>query len=150
MIDNDFVILIAEDDNGHAFLIERNLKRSCITKKIIRFKDGQEILDFLFRVNSENLWDDDIPYLLLLDIRMPKVDGIEVLRRIKQDKNLQKMPVIMLTTTDDPSAVEECYKIGCSNYITKPLDYDKFRDAIKQMGLFFQIVEIPKLHVCEG
>ena len=77
---------------------------------------------------------------------MPKVDGVEVLRRVKKDKKLKKMPVIMITTTDDPRDVEKCHKLGCSSYITKPIDYGKFVDAIKRLGLFLLVVEIPKLN----
>ena len=85
-------------------------------------------------------------YLLLLDIRMPKVDGVEVLQQVKQDEELRKIPVIMITTTDDPREVENCHRLGCSNYITKPIDYDKFVESIKQLGLFLMVVEVPKLN----
>jgi len=76
---------------------------------------------------------------------MPKVDGVEVLRRLKQDDRLRKMPVIMLTTTDDPREVTRCHALGCNNYIVKPVDYNKFADAIQNLGLFISLVEIPEL-----
>lgn len=87
----------------------------------------------------------EAPYLLLLDIRMPKVDGIEVLRQIKSDPELRKIPVIVLTTTDDPREVEHCHALGCSNYVVKPVDYEKFAEAIKQFGLFIALVQVPEV-----
>lgn len=139
-------ILIAEDDMGHAALIRKNLIRAGITNSIIHFKDGQEVLDFLFNVGDGPHREKGISYLLLLDIRMPKVDGVEVLRRIKADKELKKIPVIMITTTDDPREVVKCHEYGCSNYITKPVDYEKFVESIKKLGYFLMVVEIPAIN----
>src|SRR4051812_46487111 len=98
----EVVILIADDDAGHARLIEKNLQRVDLHNAIIRFENGQDILDFLFERGSGVKRSNDTAYLLLLDIRMPKVDGVEVLRQVKADPELRKLPVIMLTTTDDP------------------------------------------------
>ncbi len=140
----DVIILLAEDDEGHATLIMKNLRRSGISNEIIHFKDGQETLDFL--MNKMNGREHGLPYLMLLDIRMPKVDGVEVLRKIRNDRELKKMPVIMITTTNDQQEVENCHRLGCSNYINKPVDYDKFVDAIKKLGLFLMVVEIPKIN----
>jgi CheY-like chemotaxis protein len=139
-------IIIAEDDEGHATLIQKNLKRAGVLNDILHFKDGQKTLDYLFQRNKEKNRDNGIPVLLLLDIKMPKVDGVEVLRQVKQDKELRKIPVIMITTTDDPREVEKCHKLGCSNYITKPIDYDKFVDAIRKLGLFLLVVEVPMIN----
>lgn len=139
----EIVILIAEDDEGHAILIQRNLKRAGIANQILHFRDGQEILDFLFRSGTGPHRQSGIPYLLLLDIRMPKVDGVEVLRQIKQDKGLKKLPVTMITTTDDPREVEKCHSLGCSNYLTKPVDYESFIDATRKLGLFLSVIQIP-------
>ena len=136
-------IIIAEDDEGHATLISKNLRRAGVLNKIIRFKDGQETLDYLFQNNTKVKRKVGDPHLLLLDIRMPKVDGIEVLRQVKQDTELRKMPVIVITTTDDPREVEKCHDLGCSSYITKPIDYDKFVEAIRKLGLFLLVVEVP-------
>jgi CheY-like chemotaxis protein len=142
----EVAILIAEDDEGHASLIKKNLRRAGISNEIIHFKDGSEILEFLMKSNNGRHRESGTAYLLLLDIRMPKVDGVEVLRQVKQDEELRKIPVIMITTTDDPREVENCHRLGCSNYITKPIDYDKFVDSIKQLGLFLMVVEVPKLN----
>jgi len=142
----EMVILTAEDDVGHASLIKKNLRRAGITNEILHFKDGEEILDFLYGKTQEPHIESGIAYLLLLDINMPKVDGVEVLRQVKQDEKLKKMPVIMITTTDDPREVQRCHDLGCSNYIAKPIDYDKFVQAIRQLGLFLMVVEVPKIN----
>jgi CheY-like chemotaxis protein len=141
-------ILIAEDDDGHAELIEENLRESGLKNAIIRFRDGQEALDFLFgeaseahprRVRGQ-------AYMMLLDIRMPRVDGVQVLQRLKQDPELKSMPVIMLTTTDDPREIQNCYALGCSCYITKPIDYQKFSDMLTRLGLFLLVVQVPSIN----
>ncbi|MDY6964448.1 MAG: response regulator [Halobacteriota archaeon] len=140
---DEIIILIAEDDMGHASLIKKNLKRSGITNQIIHFKDGEEVLNFLFKRGDLPHRVDGVSYLLLLDIRMPKIDGTEVLRQIKSDDELKKIPVTMLTTTDDPREIERCHELGCSNYITKPIDYDRFVETIRQLGLFLSVVKVP-------
>jgi CheY-like chemotaxis protein len=139
-------IILAEDDEGHATLIKRNLKRSGLLNEIIHFKDGQETLDFLFQGKEEEDKIRDVASLLLLDIKMPRVDGIEVLRKVKQDEFLKKMPVIMITTTDDPREINKCHELGCSNYITKPIDYEKFVEAVRKLGLFLLVVEVPDMN----
>jgi CheY-like chemotaxis protein len=146
MVD-DVVILIVEDDDGHARLTEKNLRRAGIKNEMLRFKDGQEILDFLFRNDEGDEKENQAAYLLLLDIRMPKIDGVEVLRQIKQDGELRKIPVIMLTTMDDPREVEACHQLGCSHYIVKPVAYDKFAEVLRQVGLFLKIVQVPQINI---
>jgi len=141
----EVVILIADDDAGHARLIEKNLQRIGLRNSILRFENGQDILDFLFRRGKGPKRSIDMAYLLLLDIRMPKVDGVEVLRQIKADPELRKLPVLMLTTTDDPREVSRCHAFGCSNYIVKPVDYEKFSEAIKQLGLFISLIQVPEI-----
>lgn len=142
----EVIILVVEDDEGHAGLIRRNLNRAGITNRIFHFKDGQEIIDFLFRKGDGLHRKSGDAYILLLDIRMPKIDGVEVLRLVKSDEELKKIPVIMITTTDDPREVEACHKLGCSNYITKPVEYESFVNAIRQLGLFLSVVQIPKIN----
>jgi len=141
-------ILIAEDDDGHAELIEENLRESGLKNTIIRFRDGQEALDFLFGEPSEtqNRRVRGQAYMMLLDIRMPRVDGVQVLQRLKQDPELKSMPVIMLTTTDDPREIQNCYALGCSCYITKPIDYQKFSDMLTRLGLFLLVVQVPSIN----
>ena len=146
MLKKEVVILIAEDDEGHATLIKKNLKRAGLSNQMRHFRDGEGTLNFLLRRGKGLQRDSNVAYLLLLDIRMPKIDGIEVLRKIKEHEELRKIPVIMITTTDDPREVEECHRLGCSNYITKPVDYDLFIKVIKKLGLFLMVVEIPKIN----
>lgn len=140
----EVVVLITDDDAGHVRLIEKNLTRAGLHNPIERFENGQDILDFLF-CRGPRQRAKEASYLLLLDIRMPKVDGVEVLRQIKADAELKKVPIIMLTTTDDPREVEKCHALGCSNYVVKPVDYDKFAEAIKQFGLFIALVQVPEV-----
>ena len=132
-------ILIVDDDEGHAILIRENLEAAGLRSRIEHFRDGQAILDFFDRhppTRAET-------YLVLLDIRMPKVDGIEVLRRLKADPRFCRLPVIMLTTTDDSREVERCYELGCNVYIQKPVDYDRFAEAIRRLGLFVPLLLVP-------
>ena len=138
----ELTILIAEDDDGHAELIMEGLKESGICNNMIRFIDGKQAWDFISGKGKNMVLDKNKSYLLLLDINMPKMDGIEVLERIKGDNNLKNLPVIMLTTTDDPREVEKCYKLGCNIYVTKPVDFLKFAETLKRLGLFIQVVKV--------
>ena len=149
----EVVILLAEDDEGHARLIEKNLTRAGLHNRLQRFHNGQAVLDYLFGRGPGSLRQPDTPYLLLLDIRLPQVDGVEVLRQLKSNAELRKVPVIMLTTTDDPREVERCHAIGCASYIVKPVVYEKFADAIKSLGLYISLVQVPEINgdkVCGG
>jgi CheY-like chemotaxis protein len=139
-------ILLAEDDDGHANLIQRNLARAGLLNGLVRVKDGQEALDYL---HGEGPFGDRrlLPnVLVLLDINMPRLDGVEVLRRLKADPQTALIPVIILTTTDDPREVKRCYELGCSVYVTKPVDYQAFIDAVQRLGLFLQVVRVPPNH----
>ncbi|MCP3678184.1 MAG: response regulator [Deltaproteobacteria bacterium] len=138
----EIVVLIAEDDDGHAVLIEEGLKESGVCNPIIRFSNGEEVWHFLSGTGDKDVWDPNKAYLLLLDIRMPRMDGVEVLKRMKADEELKAIPVMMLTTTDDPREVEQCYQLGCNAYITKPVDFDAFAETLKRLGLFIQIVKL--------
>lgn len=145
-MNREVTVLIAEDDEGHAALIRKNLARVGITNPIMHFRDGDAVLNFLFRRGAPPHRESCAAYLLLLDIRMPKVDGVEVLRQVKADPELRKLPVIMVTTTDDPGEVARCHEIGCNNYITKPVDYEKFITAIRQLGLYLMVIEVPEVN----
>jgi CheY-like chemotaxis protein len=140
------LILLVEDDDGHATLVERNLGRVGVANSLVRLRDGQEALDFLCS-RAVDAPASTQPVLLLLDIKMPRLDGIEVLRQLKANPETALIPVIMLTTTDDPREVKRCYELGCSVYITKPVDYQAFVEAINRLGLFLQVVRIPE---CRG
>ena len=145
ILQNEAIILLAEDDEGHAELIKRNLRRSGLVNEMIGFPDGQAILDFLFRMGKGPHRKGSAYYVLLLDIRLPKVDGVEVLRQIRDDKELRKLPVIMITTTDDPREIDNCHALGCSSYVVKPVNYEQFTSSIKQLGLFLMVVQVPRI-----
>ncbi len=137
-------LVIAEDDEGHANLIQRNLRRAGFVNHVVHVKDGQEALDY-FRGEGRFQGQELQGFvLLLLDINMPRVDGVEVLRRLKGDPSTSKVPVVILTTTDDPREVERCYELGCSVYLTKPVEYEGFIEAINRLGLFLQVVKVPR------
>lgn len=140
----EVTILIAEDDPGHATLIRKNLERAGVSNQIIHFLDGQQVIDFFYSNQAEK-YDPNGSYLLLLDIRMPKLDGMEVLKRIKSDQTLERIPIIMITTTDDPREVSSCHSLGCNSYIVKPIEYNKFVEAIRSLGMYLLVVEVPKL-----
>jgi CheY-like chemotaxis protein len=138
----EVTILLIEDDPGHARLIEKNLKRY-VTNKIIRLSDGQQAVDFLF---SEGAYAQSVrpsPLMVLLDLNMPVIDGYEVLRRMKKEDHTKKIPVIILTSTEDIREVSRCYDLGCNVYIVKPVDYDKFSEAMQKLGLLISIVVVP-------
>jgi CheY-like chemotaxis protein len=125
--------------------VEDNLRRGGVDTEYLRFNDGQELLDFLFGRSTAPAFDARRSYLLLLDIRMPKVDGVTALQQIKSDAELRKLPVIMLTTTDDPREVDRCHTPGCNVYIHKPVSYESFENAIAQLGKFVSLVKVPQL-----
>lgn len=136
-------IVLAEDDDGHAALIQRNLERAGLVNGFLRVKDGQEALDL---IRGEGPYAEQPPcgnILLLLDINMPRVDGVEVLRRLKADPRTTAIPIMMLTTTDDPREIERCYQLGCSVYVAKPVEYTAFIEAVRGLGLFLQVVRVP-------
>ena len=139
----DVTILLVEDDPGHARLIEKNLRRSNLMNSIVKAGNGQQALDYLFseghyagRARASSL-------LVLLDLNMPVLDGYQVLERMKADERTKNIPVIILTTTDDTREVSRCYDMGCSVYVTKPVDYEQFTQAVRNLGLFLSIVTVP-------
>ena len=104
--------------------------------------DGQEALEYLFRQGAYR--DAPRPGLILLDMKMPKVDGLRVLERVKQDPELKSIPVLMLTSTDDQREVNRCYALGANSYVVKPIQYEEFQARIKALGLFLDIVRFPE------
>ena len=138
------IIVVVDDDEGHAILVRENLEAAGLNNRFIHFSDGQEALDFFFRRGGgTSLSEPGEKYLILLDIRMPKVDGLEVLRQLKSDPELHKLPVIILTTTDDSREVDRCHELGCNGYIQKPIDYEKFAEAMRRLGLFMSLLLVP-------
>ena len=136
-------IIMVEDDEGHARLIEKNIRRAGVTNEIIAFTDGTTALNHLFAsepgggVRRE-------PLLILLDLNLPDMSGVDILKRVKADEQLRRAPVVVLTTTDDKREIERCYDLGCNVYITKPLNYESFASAIRQLGLFLSVIQVPE------
>ena len=138
------IILVAELDDGHFSLIKNSLQSAGIHNRIQRFTDGRQLLDLLFTKTQEANQQNG-QYLLLMDVRLPGVDGIEVLEKIKEHPQLKKIPVVMLTAADDSGTIERCHNLGCSMYIVKPDKNEDFIDAVKKIGLFLSVVEIPQI-----
>lgn len=143
MLKQEVTILLVEDDPGHARLIEKNLRRSRISNELIHFSDGQQPLDYLFGEGRYAGTDHSTPLLILLDLQLPVMDGYQVLERMKGDARTRYIPVIILTTTDDIHEARRCYDLGCNLYITKPVEYERFSEAISTLGLFLSVVTIP-------
>jgi CheY-like chemotaxis protein len=139
----EVAILLVEDDPGHARLIEKNLRRSNITNDLFVLTDGQQAIDYLFGEGAYAGTRCPTRLLMLLDLNLPVLDGYQVLRRMKADERTKHIPVVVLTTTDDAREVARCYELGCNVYVTKPVDYEQFSQAIRELGLFLAIVAVP-------
>ena len=136
-------IVMIEDDEGHARLIERNIRRSGVNNEIVPFSNGTAALKYLFGADGSGLDHKNQALLILLDLNLPDMTGIEILRRVKENKYLKAVPVVVLTTTDDSQEIKRCYELGCNIYITKPVNYESFANAIRQLGLFFSVIQVP-------
>jgi CheY-like chemotaxis protein len=137
-------IIMIEDDEGHARLIEKNIRRAGISNDIHHFTDGTSALDYLY--NDPHGPAQNGPALMLLDLNLPDMSGTDILARIKAEGSpLRRTPVVVLTTTDDKVEIQRCYDLGCNVYITKPVNYESFADAIRQLGLFLSVIQVPDL-----
>ena len=134
-------IVMIEDDEGHARLIEKNIRRAGIYNDIKHFLDGTSAMSFLFDELAGAVAKN--PVLVLLDLNLPDMSGIDILARVKGDEHLKRTPVVVLTTTDDKVEIERCYDLGCNVYITKPVNYESFATAIRQLGLFLAVIQVP-------
>ena len=137
------VIVMIEDDEGHARLIERNIRRSGVNNEIMPFSDGTSAVNYLFGKDGSGVQHKGNALLILLDLNLPDMTGIEILRQVKENKYLKSTPVVVLTTTDDSQEIKRCYELGCNVYITKPVNYENFANAIRQLGLFFSVIQVP-------
>jgi two-component system response regulator len=137
-------ILLVEDNPTDAELAIRALKKSNLANKLVWVKDGVEALDFVFArgVYSQREEVNDLK-VILLDLRLPKVDGMEVLRQIKNDNRTKTIPVVVLTSSKEDRDVAECYKLGVNSYISKPVEFDEFAKTVSELGLFWLLVNRP-------
>jgi DNA-binding response OmpR family regulator len=140
---NPVTIIMIEDDEGHARLIERNIRRSGVNNEIVPFTNGTAAMDYLFGQDGAGAHRKGEALLVLLDLNLPDMTGIDILKRVKESKYLKSTPVVVLTTTDDSHEIKRCYELGCNVYITKPVNYESFANAIRQLGLFFSVIQVP-------
>lgn len=139
---NDIEILLVEDKPTDAELVLRSLKK--VTKKFHVVGDGAEALEFIFATGKyaqRNI--ENVPSVILLDLKLPKVDGIEVLRRIKSDERTKKIPVVALTSSSEDRDLRECYELGINSYIVKPVDFEKFMQAVTDLCKYWLSINIP-------
>ena len=137
-------IMMIEDDLGHAKLIEKNIRRAGVANPIVHLADGDSALAALFGGGGDTPEHAALPTLILLDLNLPDMSGVDVLRKVKADPVLKRVPVIMLTTTDDKLEIQRCYDLGCNVYITKPLIYHDFASAVRQLGVFLTVIQVPE------
>lgn len=137
-------IVMIEDDEGHARLIEKNIRRAGISNTIHHFVDGTTALRFLYEAPEGPVHNG--PALVLLDLNLPDMSGTDILAKIKGEGSpLRRAPVVVLTTTDDKLEIQRCYDLGCNVYITKPVNYENFAAAIRQLGLFLSVIQVPDI-----
>jgi CheY-like chemotaxis protein len=136
-------IVMVEDDEGHATLIERNIRRAGVNNPIVPFKNGTSALEFLFGEDGTGSVHAGSSLLILLDLNLPDMTGVDILTKIKGNEHLKRVPVVVLTTTDDQREIQRCYDLGANVYITKPVDYVGFAAAIRSLGLFFSVMQVP-------
>jgi DNA-binding response OmpR family regulator len=141
---NSVIIVMIEDDEGHSRLIERNLRRAGVHNQIVAQTNGGDALRYLLGPDGSGEVSSGRHLLILLDLNLPDMTGIDILSKIKSNKHLNRAPVVILTTTDDSREIQRCYDLGANVYITKPVNYEGFANAIRQLGLFLTIVQVPE------
>ena len=141
---SDVTILVVEDDLGHSRLIEKNLRRANISNAIIKANNGKQALDYLFEEGEYQSQQRASSLLVLLDLNLPVINGINVLKRMKENDATKRIPVIILTTSDDKRDITKCYELGCNVYVTKPVDYGQFSAAIQKLGMFLSVASVPE------
>ena len=144
MSSDEVEILLVEDNPSDAELTMRALKKKNMINKLVWVKDGAEALDFIFAkgdYSDRNM--EDVPKLILLDLRMPKVDGLEVLHKIKENDLTKKIPVVILTSSSEDRDIVESYKLGVNSYVSKPVEFDEFIDAVSTLGFYWILINKP-------
>jgi DNA-binding response OmpR family regulator len=136
-------IVMVEDDEGHARLIEKNIRRAGVLNEIVGFENGTKAVEFLFGPDGTGKVNRGNALLIMLDLNLPDMSGVDILKRVKENEHLKRTPVVVLTTTDDEGEIKRCYDLGANVYITKPVNYDSFANAIRQLGLFFSVIQVP-------
>jgi CheY-like chemotaxis protein len=136
-------ILIVEDDQKDVELTVNALGEHNLANDIFIARDGVEALDYLYRRGAFAQEAEGDPIVILLDLKMPKMDGIQVLRQIKSDKNLQMIPVVILTSSRESQDLEACYQLGANAYVVKPVKFSDFIEAIRQVGIFWALINEP-------
>ncbi len=124
--------------------IERNIRRAGVNNELVAFSNGTEALAYLMGPDGSGEVSAKKHILVLLDLNLPDMTGITILEKIKANTHTKRSPVIVLTTTDDAREIQRCYDLGANVYITKPVDYDNFANAIRQLGLFFAVMQVPE------
>jgi CheY-like chemotaxis protein len=141
---NEVEILLVEDNPNDAELALRSLKKHNLANKILWVKDGAEALEFLFHTGAyADRTSNNIPKLVLLDLKLPKIDGLEVLRRVKSDEKKRIIPVVVLTSSQEEQDRVNSYKLGVNSYIVKPVEFEKFVSAIEKLGLYWMLLNKP-------
>ena len=144
MNNNDKVILLVEDNPDDEALTLRALQKNNILNEVVVARDGEEALDYLFGTGAHAGREAaDLPQVVLLDLKLPKVGGLEVLRQIRADKRTSLQPVVILTTSDEDHDVVAGYQLGVNSYIRKPVDFEEFIEAVRQLGLYWLVLNIP-------
>ena len=144
---NNKKILLVEDNPDDIELTLRAFRKNNILNEIIIKRDGAEALDFFFGKDGVAVNDcNDLPILTMLDLKLPKVDGLDVLKKIRSDKRTKLIPVVILTSSNERSDLLSGYELGCNSYIRKPVDFNQFTDTVKQLGFYWLLInEIPIL-----
>ncbi|BBK30948.1 response regulator receiver domain-containing protein [Stella humosa] len=138
-------IIMVEDDEGHARLIEKNIRRAGVHNEIVPFTDGTSALEYLFGKDGSGQVSAGRGLLILLDLNLPDMTGVDILAKVKANPHTKRSPVVVLTTTDDQREIQRCYDLGANVYITKPVNYEAFANAIRQLGLFFAVMQVPEI-----
>jgi len=139
-------IVMIEDDEGHARLIEKNIRRAGVNNEILTFVDGSTALAYLLGSDGRGEANAGRHLMVLLDLNLPDMSGADILVKIKSNTHLKRSPVVVLTTTDDSREIQRCYDLGANVYMTKPVNYESFANAVRQLGLFFSVIQVPEIN----